>query len=176
MKLTPPVSDQDHILGAPDAPVTLVEYGDYECPYCRQAHPIVQQIRRVMGDRLRFVFRHFPLAEVHPHAMHAAEGAESASAQGKFWPMHDVLYEKQGDLEDVSLAAYAAEVGCDPERVLRDIATDAYEPKIRAHFMSGVRSGVNGTPSFFINGRRHDGSWDLETLLAAVEEAATLRV
>jgi protein-disulfide isomerase len=172
MKLTPPVNDQDHILGPLDAPVTLVEYGDYECPYCAQAHPIVQQLHRTMGNRMRFVFRHFPLAEMHPHAPHAAEAAESAGAQGQFWPMHDMLYQNQQDLEDGSLAAYAAEVGCDPERVLRDIAAETYEPKIRADFLSGVRSGVNGTPSFYINGARHDDSYDIETLLAALERAA----
>jgi len=173
--LTPPVSDQDHSVGADDAPVTLVEYGDYECSYCGRAHAVVREVRKAMGGRLRFVFRHFPLTQVHPHAEHAAEAAESAADQGKFWPMHDALYEHQQDLEDLSLIAYAADLGLDPKRVAADIANQAHADEIRAYVMGGVRSGVNGTPTFFINGRRHDGAWDLPILLAAIEEAASLR-
>ena len=176
MTLIPPVGEKDHALGRADAPVTLVEYGDYECPFCGQAHAIVREIRQIMGDRLRYVFRHFPLTQVHPHAEHAAEAAESAAEQGKFWPMHDVLYANQDDLEDTSLAAYAQEIGLDPEHVLQDVVTAAHAETIRAHFTSGVRSGVNGTPTFFINGQRHDGAWDRESLLAALEDAASLRV
>lgn len=127
-----------------------------------------------MGERLRFVFRHFPLTQLHPHAEHAAEAAESAGDAGKFWPMHDTLYEHQQDLEDAALIGYAADLGLDPRQVAVDIANQAHAGKIRAHVMSGVRSGVNGTPTFFINGRRHDGGWDLPSLLAALEETASL--
>jgi len=168
-RLTQPVSAGDHIQGPSSAPVTLVEYGDYECPYCGAAYPIVKQIQARLGDRLRFVFRNFPLNNSHPHAEHAAEAAEAAAAQGRFWEMHDYLYEHQRALDDEHLEAYAAEVGLDVERFDREMEGQVYTERVRADFMSGVRSGVNGTPTFFINGRRHDDSYDLETLLAAIE-------
>lgn len=164
-----PVGDRDHIQGPADAPATLVEYGDFECPHCRQAYPIVKQIRNRMGPRLRFAFRNFPLTELHPHAQHAAEVAEAAGAQGKFWEMHDRLFERQFALDDEHLIAYAAELGLDGGRVARELAARTYKSRVRDDFMSGVRSGVNGTPTFFINGLRHDDSFDLETLLAALE-------
>ncbi len=167
--LTPPVSERDHIQGPASAPVTLVEYGDYECPYCGMAYPIVKEIQQRLGDRLRFVFRNFPLTNAHPHAEHAAEAAEAAGAQGKFWEMHDELYEHQRALMDQELEEYAAAVGLDVERFDREMEGQAHTERVRADFMSGVRSGVNGTPTFFINGRRHDGSYDVETLLAAIE-------
>jgi protein-disulfide isomerase len=167
-----PVGEDDHSQGPANAPVTLVEYGDFECPHCGRAYPIVQAVQRRMGKRLRFVFRHFPLSELHPHAQHAAETSEAAAAQGKFWEMHDRLFERQFALEDDDLAEYALELGLDALRVTRELAAHIYKPRVRNDFMSGVRSGVNGTPTFFINGARHDDAWDEETLGAALELAA----
>jgi protein-disulfide isomerase len=173
-QLVIPVSETDHTLGPGNAPVTLLEYGDYECPYCRRAHPILQGVRRTMGDRLRFVYRHFPLSQAHPHAEHAAEAAEAAGAQGRFWEMHDLLFENQNALEDDDLAMYAAQVGIDGQRVAREIAAGAYAKKIRNDFRGGIRSGVNGTPTLFINGMRFDGNWsDPDELTQALNEAAT---
>jgi protein-disulfide isomerase len=170
-QLTLPVGEGDHAQGPATAPVTLVEYGDYECPYCGAAYPIVKQIQRRLGDRLRFVFRNFPIATAHPHAEHAAEAAEAAGVQGRYWEMHDARYEHQRTLDDRQLVEYAVALGLDVERWVSDMETQAYLERVRADFMSGVRSGVNGTPTFFINGRRHDGPHDLETLLAAIEAA-----
>jgi protein-disulfide isomerase len=170
--LTPPVSNTDHCAGPDDAPVTLVEYGDYECPYCGSAHPIVLAVRERMGPRLRFVFRHFPLTEIHPHALHAAETAEAAAAQGKFWEMHEALFENQAALADADLIRYAQARGLDAARVERELVSGAHEQRVREQFRSGVRSGVNGTPTFFINGNRYDDPWDADTLLEALEEAA----
>jgi protein-disulfide isomerase len=166
------VGERDHVAGPADAAVTLVEYGDYECPHCGRAYPIVKQIQKKMGRRLRFVFRNFPLKESHPHAEHAAEAAEAGAAQGKFWEMHDRLFERQFALEDSSLVEYAAELGLDVERFVRELAAGTYGPRVREDFRSGVSSGVNGTPTFFINGVRYDDSWDAETLLAVLERAA----
>ena len=171
--LTLPVSDdRDHIQGPADAPVTLVEYGDYECPYCGAAYPIVKEVQARMGERLRFVFRNFPITTSHPHAEQAAEAAEAAGGQGRFWEMHDVLYENQRHLEDENLRAYAEELRLDVELFGKELAEHVHAPRVREDFMSGVRSGVNGTPTFFINGARHDDSYELETLLAALERAA----
>jgi len=171
-RLTPAVSDSDHRSGPDGAPVTLVEYGDYECPHCGRAHPIVQEVRRRMGRRLRFVFRNFPLAEAHPHAVRAAETAEAAAAQGKFWEMHDMLFEHQGALEDPDLLRYAKVLGLNVGRLMEELAAGTYVERVRKDFRSGVRSGVNGTPTFFINGVRHDGSWEPDALLEALEAAA----
>jgi len=167
-----PVGEDDHSQGPANAPVTLVEYGDFECPHCGRAYPIVQAVQRRIGKRLRFVFRHFPLSELHVHAQHAAESAEAAAAQGKFWEMHDRLFERQFALEDDDLVEYALELGLDAPRVARELAAHTYKPRVRNDFMSGVRSGVNGTPTFFINGVRHDDAWDEESLVAALELAA----
>lgn len=169
--LTVPVSDRDHVQGPEDAPVTLVEYGDYECPYCGMAYPIVQAAQQRLGDRLRFVFRNFPLTSSHPHAEQAAEAAEAAGAQGQFWPMHDLLYEHQDALALPDLEQYASQLGLDLDRFNADLRDHRYADRVREDFMSGVRSGVNGTPTFFINGRRHEAPYDLETLLAALEDA-----
>jgi protein-disulfide isomerase len=165
------VGDRDHIRGPVTAPVTLVEYGDYECPHCGQAYPIVKRLQDRLGPRLRFVFRNFPLRETHPHAEHAAEAAEAAGAQGGFWQMHDRLFERQFALDDADLVEYARDLGLDAERVRRELAEGAYESRVREDFRGGVRSGVNGTPTFFINGTRHDAAWDGDTLLAALERA-----
>jgi len=171
MNLKTPVSDHDHTIGPADAPVTLVEYGDYECPYCGRAFPIVQDIRRRLSDRLRFVFRNFPLTQIHEHAEHAAEVAEAAAAQGKFWPMHDWLFRHQQTLDDDALLAGAREIGLDVERVRRELADGTHRARVRKDFSTGTRSGVNGTPTFYINGIRHDADYDPATLLAAIEQA-----
>jgi protein-disulfide isomerase len=170
-KLVLPVSARDHIRGSAHAPITLVEYADYECPYCGMANPIVDQIREELGDKLRFVFRNFPLTEVHPHAEHAAEIAEAAGAHGKYWEMHDLLYQNQQALDDKDLAKYAHLVGLPATEVKRALEQQGYMEHLREDFLSGVRSGVNGTPTFFINGIRHDGSYDFETLMGAIADA-----
>ncbi len=169
-RLAPPVSESDHRAGPDDARVTLVEYGDYECPHCGRAYPIVREVQRRMDRRLRFVFRNFPLSEMHPHAEHAAEAAEAAAAQGKFWEMHDRLYEHQDTLEDPDLVRAAKMLGLDACRVEQELADGTHASRVRQDFRSGVRSGVNGTPTFFINGVRYDGPWDLDTLLETLED------
>jgi protein-disulfide isomerase len=172
-KLAVPVSeDRDHIRGPKIAPVTLVEYGDYECPYCGQAYYVVKELEQRAGNLTRFVFRNFALTTIHPHAERAAEAAEAAGAQGKFWEMHDLHFENQQALEDEDLMKYAAWAGLDINRFVRDMREGRYLNRIREDFLSGTRSGVNGTPTFFINGFRHDGSWDLVSLMTAIEEAA----
>lgn len=170
-RLTLPVGSRDHTAGPAAAPLTLVEYGDYQCPYCRQAFPIVKEVRRQLGTQLRFVFRNFPLTQIHPQAQHAAEAAEAAAAQGAFWQMHDRLFERQFALDDESLVSYAADLGLDADRFRQELIAGTYAKHVREDFMSGVRSGVNGTPTFFINGRRHDAGYDLESLLAALRAA-----
>ena len=175
-RLILPVSDRDHVQGPPDAPVTLVEYGDYECPFCGRAHPIVKTVQRRVGPRLRFAYRHFPLAEMHPRAFRAAEGAEAAGAQGQFWAMHDMLFEHHHALEDADLLSYADYLGLDLARFVAELADGTHEVKVRSDFMSGVRSGVNGTPSFFINGIRHDGPWDVDSLTEACLAAVAVHV
>ena len=171
--LTLPASPaRDHIIGPADAAVTLVEYGDYECPFCAAANPIVKAIEAQAGDAIRFVFRHFPLTTMHPQAELAAEAAEAAAAQGKFWAMHDTLYANHPRLDDRSLLGYAASLGLDVDHFSREVGGHIYLPRINEDFMSGVRSGVNGTPSFFINGVRHDGGWDYASLMTALQNAA----
>jgi protein-disulfide isomerase len=170
-KLLLPQAGRDHIQGPVDAPVALVEYGDYECPYCGDAYPVVKAIQEHLGDQLCFVFRNFPLVNSHPHAEHTAEAAEAAGAQGKFWEMHDLLYENQEALDDESLAEYAAELGLNGERVIREVLAGVHRERVREDFQSGARGGVNGTPTFFINGVRHDGAPVFEDLLAAVRQA-----
>ena len=181
-RLTPPVSDQDHAQGGAKARVTLLEYGDYECPHCGRAYPIVKRVQQRLGDRLRFVFRNFPLSEMHPHAEHAAEAAESvAGVKGNeaFWAMHDLIFEHQREgeaaLGDAGLARLGAKVGASAETVTQDLQSGHYRARVRDDFMSGVRSGVNGTPTFFINGVRYDDSWDEESLVAALEGMAKTR-
>ena len=172
-QLTPPVSERDHIAGPDDAPLTLVEYGDYECPHCGRAYPIVKAVQRRLGSRLRFVFRNFPLTEAHPHAENAAQAAEAAAAQGKFWEMHDVIYEHQDALEDEDLVGYAKSLGLDAVRLARELLTRVYAKRVRDDFRSGVRSGVNGTPTFFLNGLRYDGNWwDEESFVGDLSYAA----
>lgn len=170
-RLRTPLSDHDHVLGSPEAPVTLVEYGDYECPHCGRAHPIVASVLRRLAGHVRFAYRHFPLTEIHPHAEHAAEMAETAGERGSFWPMHDLLFENQEALEDEDLIGYASRLGIDPGWSVSALESGRYARRVQQDFMSGVRSGVNGTPTFFINGIRHDGPWDEASLLDALQRA-----
>jgi len=168
LRLLLPQDNHDHIQGTIDAPIALVEYGDYECPYCGQAYPAVKGIQERLGDRLCFAFRNFPLANSHPHAEHAAEAAEAAGAQGKFWGMHDLLYENQEALDDENLAQYAEALGLDARRLMIEVLSGAHRSRVREDFQSGARGGVNGTPSFFINGVRHDGAPSFDALMAAL--------
>lgn len=174
MSLTPPVNENDHVLGPPDAPVTLVEYGDYQCPYCRAAYYFLQDVFRNMGDDLRFVFRNMPLSQVHPMAEIAAEAAEAAGAQGQFWKYHDGLYEHQPELSPALFTALADAIGLDLERFADDLRHHRFRDKVKADFMSAVRSGAAGTPTFFINGERYVGAYDADSLTAALREAASM--
>jgi protein-disulfide isomerase len=169
-KLTLPIGGRDHIQGPIEAPIALLEYGDYECPYCGDAHPVVKAIQERLGDRLCFAFRNFPLVNAHPHAEHAAEAAEAAGVQGKFWEMHDTLYENQTALDDEDLAQYAADLRLDARRLINEVVADAHVARVREDFRSGARGGVNGTPTFFINGVRYDGAPDVDTLFAALTQ------
>jgi len=172
-KLTPPIGPDDHAQGSANAPVTLVEYGDYECPYCGMAYPIVQRIQARLGNRLRFVFRNFPLAEAHPHATAAAELAEAAALQGKFWEMHDMLYEHQRALDPTHLQGYVRKLALDVDALQAALQSGAPDKRVAADFRNGVRSGVNGTPTFFVNGVRFDGDWrDEEIFMAALGSSA----
>jgi protein-disulfide isomerase len=149
----------------------LVEYGDYECPHCGRAYPIVKRLQKHFGKRLFFVFRNFPLGQMHPHAESAAETAEFAGAEGKFWEMHDLLFENQDRLGNALLRELTAEVGLDPAELLQALEEGKYAPRVRADFSGGVRSGVNGTPTFFINGQRNDGSFDYQDMVEAIDTA-----
>jgi len=169
--LTLPDAERDHVSGSANGSIKLLEYGDYECPFCADAQPIVKEIQRRLGDNLLFAFRHFPLGNIHPHSEHAAEAAEAAGAQGYFWGMHDLLFDNQSALEDEDLAAYAGELGLDETRLIREVASTAYAQLIREDFRDGVRAGVNGTPTLFINGERYDGVRDLKHLLTALTRA-----
>jgi protein-disulfide isomerase len=167
-----PDPERDHLQGAIDAPIALLEYGDYECPFCGEAQPIVREIQRRLGEELCFAFRHFPLTNVHPHAEHAAEAAEAAAEQAAFWPMHEMLFANQDALDDESLAEYASSLGLDEARFIQDVVSGANAGRIQEDFSSGMRAGVNGTPCFFINGQRYDGARALEPFLAAVSQSA----
>jgi Na+/H+ antiporter NhaA len=162
---------RDHIRGAPDAPVTLVEYGDFECPYCGRAEPAIRELLSEWGDDLRYVFRHLPLSDVHPWAQLAAEAAEAAGAQGAFWEMHDVLLAHQGELTPGSLRRYARDLGLDGERLTEELRRRTHAARVSEDVASADASGVSGTPSFFVNGRRHTGVYDVATLSAAVRAA-----
>jgi protein-disulfide isomerase len=166
-----PVTNEDHAQGPENADVTLVEYGDYECPHCGHAYPIVQQVQKHFGKRLRFVFRNFPLSEMHPHAKAAAEVAEFAGADGKFWEMHDGLFENQNRLGEALFLKLGEELKLSATAMRDALTQGIFEARVRADFNGGVRSGVNGTPTFFINGHRHDDSFDYETLVAAIQQA-----
>jgi Na+/H+ antiporter NhaA len=163
--------ERDHIRGAEDAPVTLVEYGDFECPYCGQAEPVLRELLASFDDDLRYVWRHLPLNDVHPNAQIAAEASEAASAQGRFWEMHDSLLGHQGDLRPADLAGYAKEIGIDSDRMIAELHRREYAARVAEDVAGADESGVSGTPTFFINGRRHYGAYDVATLRAAVTAA-----
>jgi diadenylate cyclase len=168
-----PVGARDHARGPRDAPVTLVKYGDYECPYCGEAHPVLKELQQRVGEQVRFVFRHFPLDSVHPHARLAAQAAEAAASQGRFWEMHDLLYENQNKLSEEDLNRYAAKLGLDLRRFEEDLASDHHAWRIEEDRLGGTRAGVEGTPGFFVNGVRYTGPVDVGGLLAAIEEATS---
>jgi protein-disulfide isomerase len=171
-RLSMPVNTGDHIRGPKHAPVTMVEYGDFECPHCGRAHLIIEGLHKELGDKMRFVYRHFPLTLIHPHAQHAAEASEIAGAHGEFWRMHGTLFTHQRALDDAHLVQYAASVGLDVALFTRELASHAFEGRVRRDFISGVRSGVNGTPTFFLNEIRYDGPHDFESLVAAIDMVA----
>jgi protein-disulfide isomerase len=175
MSLAKPVDQTDHVLGPEDAPVTLVEYGDFQCPHCRAAHFYLKSVLATMGDDMRFAFRHMPLAQVHPMAQPAAEAAEAAGAQGKFWPMHDLIYENQDLLSPALLMRLAQRLGLDMQRFTDDVQSHRFLPDVKEDFMSAVRSGAAGTPSFFINGEPYEGEYDDEALIEALRFAAQAR-
>ena len=172
LSLAVPVSERDHSQGPATAAVTLVQYGDYECPYTRRSTWVVQAMQQELGDQLRFVYRNFPLTEIHPHALHAALAAEAAAAQGKFWEMHDYIFHHQHTLEDADLEQSAKVVGLDLQQYRRDIADQRTLARIEEDVEGGERSGVQGTPTFFINGVVYGGSWEHDALLAALQAAS----
>ena len=157
------------------ARVDLVEFGDFECPFCRAAAPHVRRAVQAAGDRVRFTFRHFPITERHPHAVRAAQAAEAAAAQGRFWELHDLLFANQGALEDADLRRYAAEAGLDAERFASDLDSPAVAARVRTDAEAGAAAGVTGTPAFFLDGERYTGFHDEEALLDAIEDAAAAR-
>ncbi|HUJ19218.1 MAG TPA: DsbA family protein [Nitrospirota bacterium] len=168
-KLTQPVSARDHAEGPADAPLTLVEYGDYQCPYCGAAYPVVKRLQKTLGKKLRFVFRNFPVTQAHPYALIAAETAEAAALQGKFWEMHDLLFEQQASLKPDVIPQWAKKIGLDLDKFGKDIKQGVVQKRIKEDRQSGIRSGVNGTPTFYINGTRYDGPSDYDSLLAALK-------
>jgi formate-nitrite transporter family protein len=170
--LSPPVSERDHVVGPADARVTLVEYGDFECPYCGALHPLVQAARKSFGGNLRFAFRHFPLRSSHPHALAAAKAAEAAAEQGKFWEMYDRLYRRQTELTDTDLERHARELGLDVDRFRGSLGDRAHEIRIREDLASASKSGAKGTPSLFINGEFYEGPLEREAIFAALARAA----
>lgn len=160
--LAAPLGPEDHYEGRADAPVVVVEYGDYECPDCSRAHEVVQMVLAELGDEVRFVFRNFPIAQAHPQAEIAAEAAESVARHGgndAFWAMHDLLFANQDALDEWDLLGYAEAAGVDPVAVADDLSDGSMRARVRADVRSGARSGVNGTPTFYVNGRRFDGNW-----------------
>ena len=168
--------ERDHIRGPDDAAVTLVEYGDFECPYCGRAEPVVRELLATSGGELRYVFRHLPLVDVHEHAEEAAEAAEAAGEQGAFWEMHDRLFDRQSTLGIIDLVNSAIEIGLDVPRFKKDLHTRKFALRVEQDVESANDSGVAGTPTFFINGRRHEGAYDLESLRAAIaREARSVR-
>lgn len=174
--LKPPLNRDDHLLGHRGAPIQLVEFGDYECPFCGQAHPIVEALRETLGDRLVFAFRHLPLPGIHPHAELAAEAAEAAGAQGRFWEMHEHLYTHQEALEMHFLEEFAVLLELDEARFIEDLRSHRFLEKIRADEKSATLSGVRGTPAFFINNQRHQGAWDYDSLLTALLAAGGVEI
>jgi protein-disulfide isomerase len=171
MSLTPPVTARDHAQGSATAPLTLVEYGDYECSYCGKAYPIIKAVQRALGAKLRFVFRNYPLTQLHPHALHAAEVAEAVALHGKFWEIHDTLFEHQRALTDAHLLDHARRLGLDPDKIATEATSEPVISRIKADMAGADTSEIQGTPSFFINGEGYDGPWDEASLLAALQAA-----
>jgi len=170
-RLTQPIGHDDHTRGPESAPVTLVEYGDFQCPYCGVAFPVVEALLAAEGDNVRFAFRHFPLTELHQFAAEAAEAAEAAGAQDKFWEMHHALFSDQRHLNRHSLVERAQQLGLDVDAFSAELDNETFLQRVERDFVSGVRSGVNGTPTFFINGQRYDGAAELDSLTEAVQAA-----
>jgi len=164
-----PITGNDHIQGDENAPIILVEYGDYECPHCGHAYPIVQHVQKHFGKQLGFVFRNFPLNEIHPNAESAAETAEFAATQGRFWEMHDAIFENQRSLDPQLLLALAIKLDLSESDLEAALSNGTFRQKVKSDFIGGARSGVNGTPTFFINGHRHDGPFEFEDLVAAID-------
>lgn len=171
-RLRTPVTEEDHIRGASDAPVTVVVYADFQCPHCGAAHPNLTELLRQRAEVVRLVFRHFPIINVHPYAENAAETAEAAGARGQFWTMHDWLFEHQDQLDPVHLSLGVQQLELPVDEVVEELRTHAHLGAVRDDFVSGIRSGVDHAPTFFVNGIRHDGSYALTELLAAVDQAA----
>ena len=165
------ITDDDHVLGDPHCGLILLEYGDYECSFCGHAHRVVKQLQRELGKNMCFVFRHFPLRGVHRHSENAAEAAEAVEEHGDFWTMHDLLFENQDTLSDADLMEYGFEAGMNPDELSRDLASHTYYPGVQRDVLSGMQIGVKGTPTFFINGQRHDGGHSFQSLLDAIELA-----
>lgn len=171
MKLHIPVSEKDQREGNINAPLVLLEYGDYECPHCGAAYPVIKKLQRHFGDQLLFVFRNFPLSEIHPHALTAAYVAEAAGLQHKFWPVHDLIFENQQNLSTQQLLNYAEAAGADLEKLGKDVVSKEIIDKVEKDMEGGARSGVNGTPTFFINGKRYDGYYEYEDIKLALEKS-----
>jgi protein-disulfide isomerase len=167
-RLDPPLGSGDHVDGPAGAPLELVMYGDFQCPFCNAAQPILRRVRERLDGRLRFAFRHFPLHEVHPDAQRAAEASEAAAAQDAFWPMHDALYAARGLLGLDAVLAAARSVGLDVQRVRAELAEGVHAARVEADLRSGRAAGVSGTPTFFVNGVRHSGGYDAQSLIAAL--------
>jgi protein-disulfide isomerase len=170
-RLRVPVTPRDHVLGDANAPVTVVEYGDYECPHCAAAQSVVAQILQRFGDQLRYVYRHFPMVEIHPVAGPAAEAAEFAGSRGLFWQMHQSIFANQHRLSVPLLITLAAQLKLSPVDLRDALATGVFAPKVQGDFIAGVRSGVNGTPTFFVNGIRHDSPHGVAALASAIDQA-----
>ena len=175
-KLSLPVGDRDHAVGPDNATVTLVEYGDLECIHCRKVNPIIRTLQEQVRSRLRYVYRHFPISSIHPDAQLAAQATEAAAAQGKFWEMQEALFDHQSELDESHLIQYAAEIGLEVEHFERELKEGVYAEHVSEDFNSGIQSGVNGTPTFFINGERYEGAWDLESLIEAIEKPLGVKV
>jgi formate-nitrite transporter family protein len=174
VRLKNAVTERDHFSGAADAPVTLLEYGNFECIHCGRAYPIIKELQKLLGDNLRFVYRHFPTVRTHPHSLRAAEAAEAASAQGKFWGMHDQLFTHQQALEDHDLSRYARRINLDVERFAHDLSANTFLKQIEADYNQSLfDEHVTGTPTLYLNGARYSGATDAESLLNAIKEADT---
>ncbi|MDH6313554.1 protein-disulfide isomerase [Parabacteroides sp. PFB2-10] len=166
------IISKDHVLGHLNAPVVLIEYADFQCPYCKRAYHILREAKRIMGDRLAIVFRHFPLQELHANAVHAAIAAETAGGQGKFWEMHDALFEHQDCLEDICLIEYAGKIGLDVKRFEKRFGEDPYFHKVNRDYESGLHNGVDSTPTFFLNGKKYEGNWMSVSFIDHLQELA----